>query len=339
MIEPLGWASGALALAGVLMVCALSLRRVALTWHEQRRIESEQRLQPLALALLEDEATPVPTLSDHEARVLAALLTRYARQLSGAALANVAAFFERRGYVERELANLSSGRSWKRATAAYVLGGMASRRAAPSLIERLEDPDREVAAAAARSLGRLGDPSAVEPLVAALAHGRLPRAACAHALLSLGPAALPELHSLLAEADDDADLKEFVVELIGLLGGGTDATVLVGLLRDPSAEVRARAARALGRLGAEEAATELRAALGDRIPFVRANVAHALGAIGDRRAIDALLVQAHTDGFDPAQAAADAVARIDPDLLRAAREAANGNPHLAHAADVAELRR
>jgi HEAT repeat protein len=338
MTAPLAWASAALAFVGVLMVCGLTLRRVLLARRERRRIETEEWLRPLALALVEDEATVVPPLSRHEAQVLAGLLIRYARQLSGGALANVAAFFEREGYVEQELANLSSWRAWRRASAAYVLGGMASRTAVRGLLVTVLDPDRDVAAAAARSLGRLGDPAAVKPLVEALAGGRLPRAACAHALLSLGRAAVPELRLLLDQADDDAELKAFVVELIGLLGHPSESTELVRLLRDPSAEVRARAARALGRLGAEDAAAELRAALADRIPFVRATVAHALGAIRDRAAVDALLEQARTDAFDPAQAAAQALGRIDPELPRAAAAASNGSPHLAQAADVEALK-
>ena len=76
--------------------------------------------------------------------------------------------------------------------------------------------------------------------------------------------------------------------------------------------MRAAAARALGRIGTRRAAAGLRDALNDPAPFVRTAAAHALGRIGDRDAFDALVRQASEDDYDPAQAAAQALAAIDP---------------------------
>jgi HEAT repeat protein len=333
MIDTLGLASGALASFSLVLLCTLVGRRLLVARQERGRADAEERLRPLALSLVEGEHSELPVLTERDARALAGLMTRYARQVSGDALARIAAFFERRGDVDRELARLRSRRSWQRASAAYSLGGMASDRAVSPLIDALSDSDRDVAAAAARSLGRLGVADAAQALVYALVQGRLPRASCAQALLAIGPQAVPRLRGVLAEAP--AEVAVFAVDLIGLLGDASDAPQLVELLRDTSAELRAAAARALGRLGAKEAAPELRRALEDRIAFVRVNAAHAIGATGDRQAGPLLVELARTDSFDPAQAAAAALARVDPKLLEEVGGWLGAEMHLAQAADLA----
>jgi len=335
MIDELGWVSGALALLSLLLVCTLAGRRVTLARAERRRLGAEERLRPLALALVDGGSVPLPPLTAHDSRALAVVLARYARQVNGAALAYIGDFFEGHGHVARELSRLEDRRAWRRASAAHALGGMASERAIPVLLKALADPDRDVAAAAARSLGRLRALEAVEPLVYALVDGRLPRAVSAQGLLSIGPEAVPRLRDLLAEAP--AQVAAFAVDLIGLLGDATNAPELTVLLRDTSAEVRAHAARALGRLGAEEAADELRRALDDRIPFVRVNAAHALGAIGDVSAAPALARQARMDGFDPAEAAARALVRVSPQVLEAVAAEPGNWPHLDQAVDLARI--
>lgn len=67
------------------------------------------------------------------------------------------------------------------------------------------------------------------------------------------------------------------------------ASTFIGALRDPDANVRARAARALGQHRAQAAATVLRTALGDEDAGVRGQAAWALGRIRDDAAVDGLL--------------------------------------------------
>jgi HEAT repeat protein len=213
---------------------------------------------------------------------------------------------------------------------------MGSHLAERPLRAALGDPNRDVRAAAARSLGRLGAAGAVRPLVYSLIRGDIPRTVAAEALLGIGPAALVPLRGLLVHPE--AEVKTVAAELVGLLGDAADAAALHDLLTDTSAEVRAKAARALGRLGAQEAAAGLRVALDDRIPFVRAAAANAIGMIGDHDAGERLLALAREDRFEAAQAAARALACVDGTaLLAAARDPANGQ-HVAEAASVLEVR-
>lgn len=332
MIAALTWLAVGLAAAGSISVSTLALRRLAVARQERRTQTLEAQLTPVALALLAEEGEDLRPLDGRELPVFASLLARYSQRLSGSETTRIAEFFESKGGLDREVAVLDDRRDWKRATAAFALGDMASPRAIPPLLRALEDRSAAVRAAAARSLGRLDALDAVGPIVHGFSAGRLPRAVAGQALLAIGPSALPALRELLDA--EEADVREFSVELVGLLGDASDNRVVMQRLRDSSAEVRAKAARALGRLGADEARTALLTTLGDRIPFVRASAAHALAAVGDRAAVSELLLVARNDQFDPARAAAGAAARLDPAaVLRAAADTGPG-AHLREAADL-----
>ena len=336
MISFLIWCAFVLGVAGALSVCVLAVRRALLARFERRRLEAEIALRPVALSLLEGEDVDVEELDDREVLVLADLVGRFGRLVRGVDTERIASFFERQGWVERQLRAAHSVRAWRRATAAFALGDMGSRRAIPTLLALMDDNTREVRAAAARSLGRLGATEAVEPLVYGFAERRLPRSIDGQALLAIGPAALERLRPLAGAAEPEA--RAFAVELVGLLGDASDDRLLVERLRDTSAEVRARAARALGRLGAEEATAELTRALDDRIAFVRAAAATALAAVGDRRAVPRLLVLAQQDQFDAAHAAARAAATIAPDAVSEAARRPGAAAHLLEAADLISAR-
>jgi HEAT repeat protein len=330
-LDAVVWAALTLTAAGSLCAYALALRRLHLTRSDLRRRAGEERLGTVAAALAGGEL-PVGELGEADLVVVAELLARYSRQLTGDARSNIAGFFMRQGLVDREVTRLSDRRSWRRARAAFLLGDMCVPQALDPLLDALEDSSREVRSAAARSLGLLGSSQAVEPLVRALVERRVPRAIGGQALLTLGSEALGPLRPLVLHAEPD--VRAAAVELVGLLGDAGDARLLTSRLRDSAAEVRAKAARALGRLGAEEATVELREALGDRIGFVRANAAVALGLVGDRASAPALIDVARSDEFDPAQAAARALSRLYPQLLWSAARDSTSGPHLAEAADL-----
>jgi hypothetical protein len=336
MINALQVASLALALAATAFVLVLVLRRVALAREERRRDAVEAQLRDLALALVDGDLVEVPVLDRREAAIFARMLARYARQLSGEPRDHIARFFEAGGHVDEQIRLLGSRRVWRRAAACATLGDMASPATIPALLDMLDDSERDVRAAATRSLALLGAAVAVAPLVEALAANRVQRAVGGWALMKLGEAALPSLRGLVEH--QDADIRATAVELVGLTGGASDSGRLIERLRDPAAEVRAKAAHALGRLGAANAAVALRVALGDRIFFVRAAAASALGQIGDRPSSAALVHQAQTDRFEAAQAAARALVELEPLGLAAAASVAAAKPHLREAAGLARIR-
>jgi HEAT repeat protein len=271
-----------------------------------------------------------PDLRGEEARVFAELLARYGRQFRGEPQARIVAYVEAHGLVDEELRRLEGRRPWRRAAAAFRLGDVGAHRAEAALARHLGDRSADVRAAACRSLGRLGAVAAVEPIIAAGVRGDVPGAVTKLALLDIGPAAVDRL--LAAAGDDEPLVRAAAVQLVGLLGDPAHAGALRPRLADPAAPVREAAAAALGRLGAAEARDDLVAALADRVPGVRTAAAEALGGIGGRHAVDALLPVARHDDFEPARAAAAALARTAPALvLRVAAEPGAG-PHLREAA-------
>jgi HEAT repeat protein len=265
-----------------------------------------------------------------EQELLVDALAGYARQLRGSARERVAAYLEETGAVTHELAALHHRKGWQRATAAYRLGDMASNDAVEPLIAALDDEDRDVRAAAARSLGRLQAPRAVEPLLATLVGRQIPEAIIRWALLQIGETALPRLREIADRGEPEE--RAGAVQMIGLLGDATDAAVAKPRLRDTSAAVREQAAFALGRLGRAADVAGLLQALDDRVPSVRTAAADSLGRLRDERAIPALLEHARRDRFEPARAAAQALAQLDPELVTS--EAPTGGIHLQEAADL-----
>jgi HEAT repeat protein len=321
----------ALAVLSVLFLVVLAVRRMLLGVSERRRAELEAELRPIALAVVE-EGEPPPGLSPQAETELARILGRYGRGLRGDAKERIARYFESSGALDASVRLLRHRRGSTRAEAAYTLGAMGSPRAVEPLLAALGDRDRDVRSAAAHSLGRLGAVEAVEPLLAALEGRRIPQAIVCDALLELGDESVPRLLGLVDHPN--ATERATAVELVGRLGDASDGRLLVRRLIDTSAEVRAQAALALGRLGADDAAAAVRKLLDDRIPFVRAAAAESLGLLSDDDAVEGLLFQAQRDGFEPARAAAEALARIAPD--RVAREAErpdSAGPHVIEAAD------
>jgi HEAT repeat protein len=76
-----------------------------------------------------------------------------------------------------------------RAASIYALGVTRDERAVPILISRLGDDDKAVRRISARALGKIGDPSAVEPLIATMKNRLEPlsvRCVAANALGMLG---------------------------------------------------------------------------------------------------------------------------------------------------------
>jgi len=333
MLRELALTSLALAFAGVLVLAVLVARRGVLAGRARR--SAEERLTPIALAVAFEDESEIPALSKRDAVVRAGLRGRVSARLRGGSRERIAQHFERHGHVRDEIDTLSDRRSWRRATAAYVLGDMGSRAAVPALVEALDDRERDVRSAAARSLGQLGDAEAVEALLGALSSRRVPRGVVGQAVLALGSAAVPRLLPLLEHPEPE--VRATAAELIGLLGGAGEAEPLAGRLTDSSAAVRERAALALGRLGAAEAYDQLDRTLGDRAPLVRAAAAEALGLIGNTRAFPSLLQLARSDVFEPARAAARALARLAPDRLQEAARELDAGPHVREAAATAAL--
>src|SRR5262245_27862588 len=255
----------------LVLLITLAIRRIILARRGRRHAAAVRRVRPIAIVMLEGESFERPALSPSDQTVLADVLGRSARERTGAAEGRVAEYFRGSDAYARSLRELGARRAWRRASAAYRLADMGCEEAAPALRAALDDSNRTVRAAAARSLGRLKIADAAKPLVEALVSGRVPNGVAGEALIELGPAAVPELR---ATAEHPSQLlRATAIALLGLVGDTADQPLAINSLEDPSAEVRAAAADTLARIGGPPAEPALRYTLDERIPFARAGAA------------------------------------------------------------------
>lgn len=143
------------------------------------------------------------------------------------------------------------GRRRQRARAALVALG---HEATAALLTALDDPNWRVRWEAAKTLSEIADPSAIDPLVAALRDDDPEiRWLAGEALIATGPRCLvPLLHALVAHSDRTQfrQAAHFVLRgLEGRMGSGTLQPVLGALTGiEPSIEAPIAALETLGRL-------------------------------------------------------------------------------------------
>jgi HEAT repeat protein len=146
------------------------------------------------------------------------------------------------------------GPAWiARKNAAWGLGALGNRDAAPLLSGSLHDGEPGVRKESAWALGALDADTAVPALIDAL-------------------------------KDSEPSVREQAAWALGAIGDHRAVSPLTALLKDVDAKARHQAAWALGAIGDRGAVDALVSALGDEVASVREQAAWALGAIGDHRA-------------------------------------------------------
>ncbi|MEV0976482.1 HEAT repeat domain-containing protein [Streptomyces sp. NPDC049915] len=342
---PTGIVSGAL-LCLPAVVVTLSLMIVVsrgvrgLRRHRRERLVAPVRglLMQLLCAEEDEQSELLSLLAGTDRRTWTALeptLTALLAKVSGAARTALVRLYELRGAAVDAVGDLSSFSAARRGRAAQVLGQLRHRPAAGALCRLLADRDCEVRLAAARALGRCGDPATVPYLLESL-HGPRPVApgVVTGALVSLGPEAQRRVAAGLEHPEPL--VRAVAIEALGATGAVSQASVIARALReDPSVEVRIKAARALGRLGMPDGLEPLLAAVGRSGPAALRIVA--VGALGSLGAVAATGRLAWLVGDpDPhvAATAARALLKLGPAgqaVLRAAAGDRPGGPAAAQA--------
>ncbi len=170
------------------------------------------------------------------------------------------------------------------------------------LLSALDEPDSEVRAAAAASLGERGTAAAVPALVTRLEvvagleemEGEDELASLTRALVKLSKVADPGVHArivdLLGQRLEGApeSVRLALAAVLGRIGRADDEKLVAWLLKDPSAGVRRAAVQALARLGDGRTSESLRLALADEAATVRIAAARALAASTSERGLEDL---------------------------------------------------
>ena len=222
-----------------------------------------------------------------------------------------------------------SHRAESRSAACQLLGDAGSAFAVLDLVPLLDDRSLAVRLDAAKALGRLGQPSAVAPLLGAVT-GRhpVPVDVVADAVEQIRdcPASLLR-QSIL---DPSASTRAIGAELLGRLHVLEAIGDLIDVLEgDPAPHVRIRAARALGRLESPRAIQPLLACLESGSAALRAESASALGRLGSPAAIPELRMMLLGPSPRNSELAAQALATIVPQGLAALEDLADDERHTA----------
>lgn len=179
--------------------------------------------------------------------------------------------------------------SYFRAATVSALGKLGDARAVPSLIQALQD-EGNVIVKAATALGQIGKP-AVESLIQAMEEvdSSFGRGHAAKTLGRIGDAKAvdPLLH--VFTNDKNNYVRGEAARALGEIGNTKAFAPLLQALNDTDDEIRVAAARALGEMGDARAVTPLLRALNDKDNKIRIAAAVALGDIGDGRAVESLI--------------------------------------------------
>ncbi len=214
---------------------------------------------------------------------------------------------------------LDASHATARVWAARILGQIRDPRAVDDLVARLNDRDDRLRMAAAEALGVIGDPRALQSIVRATLRDPAPqvRAHAAGAVARIeGERAVDVMVAALADPDYATRIRALeAFETMRV----EDTSPLEAALRDPNAEVRRRAALALERVGyLDRVVAQLTA--DDQATRTRAYAA--LSLLGEVGLADSVASYVNHASFEVRAVAARAcgdlgVARLAPILLRA----------------------
>lgn len=160
------------------------------------------------------------------------------------------------------------------------------------LIDALEDENWRVRWRAVNALGKIGDPSAINPLIKSFSDCLSIQIIAAIALRNIGkPVVVGPL--ICALEDSGWEIREGAAMALGKTGDKTAVEPLIRSLSDDCASVRQRAVIALGEIGDHSAVLPLIDAFKDEDFLVRWHSSSALGKIGE--AAEEPLLQALRD--------------------------------------------
>jgi HEAT repeat protein len=323
------------------LFCALAVWAVAgRGGRHRRRLERDDTIRSVLFRTLEGP-NPSPDILGELRRSDARLLEAKARALlpalRGTDRETLARLLEERGATRTARQRCHSRRTNVRVTACQLLGDIGSSFAVLDLVPLLDDHRPAVRVAAARALGRLGQPAGATALLGAV-EGRhpIPVDVAADAIQQIRDWPLSVLHPCLTHPSEST--RALAVEMLGRTQALENLTELLDILQnDPSTDVRVRAIRALGRTGSPRAVEPLMECVPSGPPAMVAEAVSALGRLGATAAVPTLRVTLL--GPSPAlmQTAVAALAAIEPLGVELLHEIAADQYHPACTAARAEL--
>jgi HEAT repeat protein len=299
--EPVEWILAGLLAVNLVLFAAIVVQREQWVLHERLRARIRERLAPMIERLLEasdaeqaaEEMRPLVAGLGPQARPVAAwLVLDGLRDADAATRAAACRVLAESGAIERAERSTRSWMPWRRALACELLGTIGAASSVDVLVPRLQDRRAEVRMAAARALGRVGDPAAAEPLAKVFLERRnVPIGVANDALIRLGEAGADAFRQGLRSPEPTVR----ITSCFGIASEATgDATTqALGLLADrlrsdAEPRVRSAAASAMRWLPGDTTPPALLEGLHDPADAVRRSAARSLAAFDDTAAVAAL---------------------------------------------------
>lgn len=149
-----------------------------------------------------------------------------------------------------------------------------------ALIARLGDENAQVRRAAARALGRIGEPMAIPALVKALDDSDREVQEAALDALSDFESGVPVAPVQRMLASSNPDMRERAIEILANMRARSAQPAIAALVADANADVRQRAIQAMQRFGDPASARAIMPALADNSADVRQSALQALSELG-----------------------------------------------------------
>ncbi|MHA1341978.1 MAG: HEAT repeat domain-containing protein [Promethearchaeota archaeon] len=197
-----------------------------------------------------------------------------------------------------------------RNNAARALGKIRDPIAIDALTKALYDSDYYVRQSAAWALGKIGDRQAVKPLLNLIKDGGAKIYTSSGDATNVNVSMDNMTDILIEEGMKYHDVQIRAIQALGELKDETAIQPLINEFNDDEPQIRCAIALSLGKIGNKKAVPALINKLNDRWWYVRRDCAIALGKIGDLSALDALIEKLDDNYLDVAEKSAKAIEKL-----------------------------
>lgn len=279
------WAIFIVGYGAALLFCVILLQRVRTFNEEQQFAQRREQLLPVFTRYINGDASVAELHGavGRSLRLAEEIILHFLRDIRGTGRLRLIEAAADLGLLKQTLRDLHSWDWTRRDLAALHLGVYGIPGTVRDLLGLLRDPRIEVRYTAARSLGIIGSPEAVDALVTILGYPDIldtPRVL--EIVQIMGAQATEPLRRMLATSTNGStsDVQLLAIDLVGDLRDYSMVPTLHQMLRSTDTEKVLRALKALGRINAPLQVGELMSLARDRVWQVRAQAARAIGQLG-----------------------------------------------------------
>ena len=336
------WLVKFVAVFAILMFIIIFSQRIISTQITKKRQLKRDEILPALKAFLVGDATVLDLIETigKALDIAEPLVLEYLRDLTGSSRTRLLEAAQTLGLIEKNLRDLNHYQWARRDLAAMRLGIYGVAETVPELVKRLTDTRMEVRYTAARSLGMIGSPQAIEALIEILDQPDLldtPRVL--EIVQSMPNMANEPLRRMLDSPDHNPAAKLLAIDLVGDLRDYSMLDLLHQILNSSDKEKVVRAIKAIGKIAAPQSVEEILHLVHDRSWEVRAQAMKAIGLLDIKEGLPMLVEGLSDRAYWVRRNAADALVMFNEDGYEALRNALESDDEFARDMASYELER